>query len=195
MFCVNCGNKLPDDAGFCSNCGAKLTEVKGKSEYTMEELVEDNKVKLSINPTFKFGYEILPLMLFTLMFALFMSALMFIISTKCGIYTLLVALALGLIFLIIETVYTKKLYEKREYCFYNTKVVFKDTFISRTEKEIKYKHIREVSLHQTYFQRMFGLGTIFLYTNAESGMSNGLIIRSIANAREIYAKVKEITKS
>ncbi|WP_294428071.1 zinc-ribbon domain-containing protein [uncultured Treponema sp.] len=32
MFCVNCGNKLDDDAVFCTNCGKKLTADVSKEE-------------------------------------------------------------------------------------------------------------------------------------------------------------------
>jgi hypothetical protein len=42
------------------------------------------------------------------------------------------------------------------------------------------------------YQRLFGLGSIILYTNAESGFGNGICINDLSNSEEIYKKIKEI---
>ena len=39
---------------------------------------------------------------------------------------------------------------------------------------------------------MFGLGTIVLYTNAETGYLGGISINNVENAEEIYKKIKEL---
>ena len=39
MFCINCGNKLPEGSKFCPNCGARiLTEITGAAAETAEVL-------------------------------------------------------------------------------------------------------------------------------------------------------------
>lgn len=42
-FCVKCGTKLSDGAGFCANCGSKVEEVK----EVKEEILEDNSEAVS----------------------------------------------------------------------------------------------------------------------------------------------------
>lgn len=96
--------------------------------------------------------------------------------------------------MIIQSIFTKKQYEKKEYYFYKTKVVYKDNFIDISEKEVKFKYIREVTMRQTFFQRCFGLGTIILYTNAESGMGNGISISNVENVQAVYKEIKDIVK-
>lgn len=41
-FCMNCGQRLPEDAKFCSNCGAATGEVK--SETAQRKVVYDGEV-------------------------------------------------------------------------------------------------------------------------------------------------------
>lgn len=195
MFCVNCGSKLADDAVFCSTCGTKVEDVR-KVEVKnskAEDSFDDNHVNFIVKPTFNFLYEFLPLF-WLIVFALIIGLCVFMFSVEIGTFFTVTLLAILLIGITVYAIWTKKTYEKVEYCFYNTKVIFKDTFINISEKEIKYKHIREISLRQSFLQRMFGIGNIVLYTNAESGISNGLTLMCIQNVNEVYKKVKEIAK-
>lgn len=92
----------------------------------------------------------------------------------------------------ISYIFTKKQYDNYQYDFYKTKVNYKDSFLNLSEKEVKYKYIREVTMRQTIFQRMFNLGTIILFTNAETGMGNGISIINVENVQEKYKKIKEV---
>ena len=47
-------------------------------------------------------------------------------------------------------------------------------------------------MSETLIQRLFKLGTIRMFTNAESGFSNGIFIMNVANSKEVYEKIKEI---
>jgi len=78
------------------------------------------------------------------------------------------------------------------YDFYKTKVIFQDSFLNKSEKEVKYKYIREVGMRQSFFQRFFGLGNIILYTNAETGYANGIMINNVENAEQVYKNIKEL---
>ena len=48
-------------------------------------------------------------------------------------------------------------------------------------------------MRQTFIQRYFDLGSVILYTNAETGLGNGIFIKNISNVQEIYKQIKEIT--
>ena len=186
MFCQKCGTKLPDDAAFCTNCGASMSgEVK-----KTEEKVADKEVQLQVKPTYKTGYMILPYIATIVIFIICMGLPMFAISVGAGMTISLGIIVVMLVIFGISYLFTKKQYKCYQYDFYKTKVTYKDSFLNVSEKEVKYKFIREVTMRQTIFQRMFNIGTIILFTNAESGLGNGISIVNVENVQEIYKKIK-----
>ena len=74
-----------------------------------------------------------------------------------------------------------KQYKHLTYDFYTTKVIFEDSFLNLAKKEVKYKYIREVTMRQSFVQRWFNIGNIVLYTNAETGIGNGIQIINVKN--------------
>ena len=70
--------------------------------------------------------------------------------------------------------------------------IYKDSFINLAEKEVKYKNIREITMRQTFFQRLFNLGTIILFTNAETGFGNGIFINNVENVKDVYNQIKTV---
>ena len=97
----------------------------------------------------------------------------------------------------------KKQYNNLEYNFYATKVEYVDGFLNKEEKELKYKHIREVTMTQSILERLCAIGTIRIFTNASSGDygnnrnnnmngRNGIYIHCVKNVQEQYKKIKEI---
>lgn len=197
MFCRNCGTEIDDTAKFCPKCGKAVVAEK--------EVVEDNIVKLQIKPKFNIGYKILknlsPLiivLIFSLIF-LFPLFTIFIIFPQIllAIIVIIVVCVIGIM------VIDKKQYDNMEYNFYNTKVEYKDGFLNKEEKELKYKSVREVTMTQGILERMFGLGTIRIYTNASSAVYsqgshtnmqgiNGIFIHCVENVEEQYKLIKQI---
>lgn len=82
---------------------------------------------------------------------------------------------------------------EQNYTFYNDRVVFRDSFLNVSEKELKYKNIREIAKRQTFIQRYFNIGNIVLFSNAETGFTSGVFMINIENVDDVYRKVKEIT--
>lgn len=187
MFCEKCGTKLPDNAEFCTNCGEKVGGIINKTQK-----VADTEIQLKVKPYYSFGYMVLPTLIGLLICALFMSFIMGMVSSTVGLITFLISLVVIAIILGIKVGINKKQYENYTYDFYKTKVIYKDSFLNMSEKEVKYKYIREVTMRQTFIQRFFNLGTIILFTNAETGYGNGICIVNIQNVQETYKKIKEI---
>lgn len=187
MFCSKCGNQLDDNAKFCDKCG---TPTNGAAK--VEEKVPDNECVLSVKPTFNILYFMFKpiviiaiFLIFSLIgsfagggFSVFLSGLIIslIIFVICGI---------PMLFKIIQ-------FKNMEYSFYKTKVIYRDSFLNQAEKEVKYKYIRECVLVRTLVDRIFGYGRVTLYTNAESGFANGIMIPYLKNSNEIYKQIKEL---
>ncbi len=188
MFCERCGAQLLDTADFCTNCGANIM----KNAKMTEQNIPDTEILLSVKPTFSFGYKVLPFLISWSIVIVIYSLIMSRISVEIGIFMAVVCFIILALVLGIKTVVNKKQYNSYSYDFYRTKVIYKDSFLNLSEKEVKYKYIREVTMSQTFMQRYFNIGNIILFTNAETGLGNGIFIVSVANVQEIYKNIKSI---
>lgn len=190
MFCEKCGSQLPDNAAFCTNCGASINGVVNSTEKIL-----DNEVQLNVKPTFSLGYMTIPTIIIYWSIAIILAIILGILESRIATATIVVAIFGFIIYGLfggIGLLFKKKQYDNYSYDFYKTKVVFQDSFLNKSEKEVKYKYIREVAMRQTLFQRFFNLGNIVLYTNAETGYGNGIFIVNITDVQETYKKIKTI---
>jgi len=189
MFCQKCGSKLDEGSRFCEKCGAKLDAKENVK-------IDDNDVVLNVKSTFKTLYASIGLILFLVI--MLVICLLAIVGTNSingieiamgvmGGVTLFTAIPWIIIMFI-----NKLQYNKYHYDFYKTKIIYRDSFLNITEKEVKYKFVREIVYTQTFVQRFFNIGNIMIYTNAESGFANGILIRSVENVKDVYDKVKKV---
>ena len=189
MFCEKCGTQLQDNAQFCTNCGTKLF---GENIKVTTEKVPDTDIQLRVQPTFKLGYMVLPSVIGFGIFILFFSLIIGAISILAGIGAFFISTLIMFIILGIKVVINKKQYDNYCYDFYKTKVIYKDSFLNLSEKEVKYKYIREVTMRQTFIQRFFNIGNIVLFTNAETGFASGIFIINVENVQDVYRNIKSI---
>ena len=197
MFCRNCGNELAEDVKFCNKCGASVDgEVKPK-----EKKVEDKIVKYQIKPDFKWGYKLITTLGYALLIVLIALGYSLEIILEEVPELAMIIIGVAVVISLIKLFFENVQYKNLEYNFYTTKVQYKDGFLNKEEKELKYKFIREVTMHQNILERMFGIGTIRLFTNASSGygyggrrgnMLNGINIHCVDNVSEQFKKVREL---
>ena len=195
MFCEKCGAKLEEEALFCTKCGAKISEKIQEKPNTQK--IEDKEVQLTVKPAFKFAYLVLPSLILWLIIIVFMSEIIELAASEDGVSGVGmivggIGLAIVILLIAIKVAFQKTQYKKLTYDFYKTKVLFEDSFLNLAQKEVKYKYIREVTMKQSFIQRWFNIGNIILYTNAETGMDNGINIKNVENVKQIYNKIKEI---
>ncbi len=203
MFCKNCGTEISEEARFCPKCGTEISGVKAQKN---KEIKEDGTVKFQLKPKFNWGYKIITVVALTLLWVIIIAfwlseslvELLILFPTLPQIVIAIVAL-----YIVIKLVFEKLQYDALEYNFYTTKVEYKDGFLNKEEKELKYKYIREVTMSQNILERIFNIGTIRIFTNASSGTTynskhnnmygkNGLGIHCIKNVKEQYQKIKEL---
>ncbi|HAB66234.1 MAG TPA: hypothetical protein DCE23_02585 [Firmicutes bacterium] len=188
MFCERCGTKLPDTADFCTNCGNSIV----KSAKVAEQNIVDTEIQLRVKPTFSFGYMVLPSLIIYSVLIIIFSLMFCMMSVIAGIVIALICFILLALILGIKTAINKKQYDSYSYDFYKTKVIYKDSFLNLSEKEVKYKYIREVTMRQTFVQRYFNIGNIILFTNAETGFGNGIYIMNVEDVQDVYKNIKSI---
>lgn len=189
MFCERCGTQLPDTAQFCTNCG---TSIGGEVKRPTVEKIPDTEIQLRVQPSFKFGYMVLPSLIIYGIMILIFSLMMGAISAGVGLVIFLVCSVILALILGIKTALNKKQYDSFCYDFYKTKVIYRDSFLNLSEKEVKYKYIREVTMRQTFIQRYFNIGNIILFTNAETGYGNGIYIMNVENVQDVYRDIKSV---
>ncbi|MBO5141738.1 MAG: PH domain-containing protein [Clostridia bacterium] len=188
MFCSKCGNFLEDTAKFCDKCGNPTGVANMAVNNVVKEKIVDNEPVLVVKPKFK--------ALYFMMASIITSIILILIITICslgeGFFISLIVAAVILGVAGINVLFKKMQIKNMEYAFYRTKILYKDSFLNQTEKEVKYKHIREALLSRTVTDRIFGFGRIILFTNAESGFGNGILIPFVENSQETYNRIKDL---
>lgn len=200
MFCSDCGAKVEKGTKFCSSCGSSLSNKENSKEVSK---VVDNEVKYQLRPKYNFIYKTLS----NIPGAIILAFILIVISSLVFGLTIYKALFLTVLFLLViiisGTITDVLQYKNLVFNFYLTKVEYVDGFLSKVEKTVKYRNIREVFYSQTIVERILGLGTIKIITNATvgyyeenanhvSGGGNGIYIHCVPNVKEQYEKIKQI---
>jgi len=102
----------------------------------------------------------------------------------------------------------KKLnYGRTEYRFFPDHVEFEEGFFSVNKKIIRFADVRELTLHKGIFQRIYGLGTIYLATVATGSFQNfnafralgfgnvsasGVSVRDISDPDQTYERIRRL---
>lgn len=200
MFCRKCGAEMSENAKFCPKCG------NAREEHVQEKrVIEDNNIRIQLKPKFNVLYKLIKNIGYAFVYVFFI-CLCFTNLYKLWIVfpsTIVTTIAIIAIYIIIKMVFEKIQYDDIEYNFYATKVEYKDGFLNKEEKELKYKFIREITMTRNLLERFCGIGTIRIYTNASSNMynrnkhnsmkgKNGIVIHCINNVEEQYKAIKQI---
>jgi uncharacterized membrane protein YdbT with pleckstrin-like domain len=98
-------------------------------------------------------------------------------------------------------------YARAEYRFFDDHLELEEGFFSVNRKEVRYSDVKEITLHKGFFQRMCGLGTIYLATLATGstresnpfsslGFGNvsasGVSVRDIRDPDREYERIRAV---
>lgn len=214
MFCKNCGTEISEQTKFCPKCGNAVMNNK-ESQISKKE---DNLLRLSFKPKFNLLYKILTIIGTGAIFFLVVvfpfigqyGETMSEINQTAGyeVYSKgnsagVVMLIVFILYLFISLIVSKMQYDNIRYDFYGNRVEYIDGFLNRERKELKYKYVREVTMSQNVLERLCGIGTIKISTNAFSGSNstrshnsmrgmNGIFIHCVEDVEEQYKIIKQI---
>lgn len=203
MFCSQCGKETADDAKFCANCGAPITTTKaapGREPDSEEPL-------LVLRPRF-IGWvttlSLLPIQLFmTIWGALFLGGFSRLAVEGFDLplppWVTFVFFGCLFFFGIPLIVYSakKKTYAQTEYRFFRNRLEYAEGFWTAENKTIKYDKVTETAMRRGIIQRKYGLGTIFLSTQATGFQKgrvamSGIRIRDIEQPEKVYEAVEKM---
>jgi uncharacterized membrane protein YdbT with pleckstrin-like domain len=98
-------------------------------------------------------------------------------------------------------------YSRTEYRFFTDRLEFEEGFFSINKKVINFRNVKEVTLRKGIFQRIYGLGTVYLATLATGSTSranpfvalgfgnvsaSGIMVRDVLDPDEMYEKVRRL---
>lgn len=136
MFCEGCGTKLLDNAEFCINCGNNIKNID------LNKKIDDTEIQLRVQPSFKFGYMVLPsLIIYSVAILIYGVFLWWLVNLIISVVAILIGLVILSVYIGIKVAINKKQYANNTYDFYKTKVIYEDNFLNISEKEVKYKNI------------------------------------------------------
>ncbi len=194
MFCKNCGLEMDSNAKFCSKCGTP----RSMEQPQVRKVIEDNNIKFQLKPKFNLIYDFIINSLYVLCYG----AILIIYAYTFNLWVIMISIIV--IITSIKTLLDKKQHDSLEYNFYATKVEYKDGFFNKEQKELKYKYIREITMSQNILERICGIGTIRIFTNASNYqyniyrnrnreiIKNGIYIHCVDNVEEKYKIIKQI---
>ena len=207
MVCENCGTLLDVNDLFCPKCGKKRSlNVKNFEDF----------IEYQIKPKFILEYETLKSLLIIaflifIIYFLFENYLYIRIRNFSFLTLVFLLFCIVIIFTVIRLIIIDKEYKSSKYVFYKTRVEYKNGFLNKEIKKIKYKNIREIAMNQNILERLFNIGTITIFTNASTYKvnsrdyqrnrhnrilgKNGIYIRSVYNVNKKYQIVKSIIDS
>lgn len=182
MRCKMCGAELKKEGELCNNCMNKVLKE--------EEKRSDNVKVYEFKRKFVFGYQ-LSQHIESLIIAIIVCAVLILTASQflieSIIFLVLVILAETFIFL-----YDRYKINHSKCTFYMTKFVYKRiVFFKEKNIEISYSDVKELSYNQTRFEKIFGIGTIYIKTSSKNLLEKHIYIDSIKNIDKVFNDIKE----
>jgi membrane protein YdbS with pleckstrin-like domain len=98
-------------------------------------------------------------------------------------------------------------YARTEYRFFSDRLEFAEGFLTIVKKVVRFTDVKEVSLRRGVLQRMCGLGTVYLATQATgapqegnpfsplrfgSVSTSGIVVRNIPDPEKNYERIRDL---
>lgn len=179
MKCRICGVRTQNNEDICEKCYEEENSKKTKE-------VKSNKVLLDLKRKYKIKY-----MLFKSWEVFFILILAGIMTGKVLGFIVCLLLLLGVECLLLG--YEKRKSKATKCKFYKNKVEYSCDFgLSKIERKINYKDLDTVNYNQTFVQKLFDFGDIYIYAKKGNLLTTGIEVKNVANLKENIIKINEI---
>lgn len=215
--CTHCHTQAPDTQRFCGSCGQALIPPAATSSPSSSSSSGASlgmhwlsggppAPLLAVKPQYHLHLQLVPGLLMGLFMGLWgagfmggisMALLEFLDKTQL-IHPWLLFAGCGAAFLVLTpmvmTVACWLVYRRTEYRFYAEHLVYVDGFLTRQEKQVDYRQIRETAFTQGILQQGAGVGNIKLLTSATSANA-GITLRDIPDAQRVYRQLQQLMQT
>lgn len=174
MKCRICGTQTQNNENICEKC------------YEETEGTKENKVLFDLKRKYKIKY-----LLFKTWEVFLVLILAGIMSGKVSSFILCLALLLIIecIILILE----KRKAVATKCKFYINKVEYSCNFgLNKIDRKINYKDLDSINYNQTFIQKLFNFGDVYIYAKKGNLLTTGIEIKNVSNLKENIDKINEI---
>ena len=182
MRCKMCGAELKKEGELCNNCMNKVLKE--------EEKRNDNIKVYEFKRKFVIGYQ-MSQHIESLIIAIIDCAVLILTASEFFVESI-IFLVLVILVEIFIFLYDRYKINHSKCTFYMTKFVYKKIVLFREKKiEISYSDVKELSYNQTRFEKIFGIGTIYIKSSSKNLLEKNIYIDSIKNVDKVFQDIKE----
>ena len=124
-----------------------------------KRLFGDNSIRAQLKPEFNVPYKVLTNTFEAVIYVLIFGMLFTYMCMPWYVYLFAIILVV-----VVKMMRQKEQYKSIEYNFYATRLEYKEGFYNR-ERLLEYECIREIVMTQNILERLFGIGTIRIFTD------------------------------
>ena len=99
-----------------------------------------------------------------------------------------------LVIWVIAYFWKKKTLENTQYKFYSDKVEYFEGFLVRNRKTVSYRKVTNVGQKEGIFERIFGLGSVYLDTAGSSKKGHEVGMHYLEDPNKVYDAVTELVR-
>lgn len=177
MKCRICGKNVENNNDLCKDCVNNAEE---------EKVAKSKSEVLTIKRKHLLKYEFLRYFYLYVIFILAGA----MTEKSSGMILSLILLLFTVGFLLF---WNKRISRATTCKFYSRKIDFKCKFwIIDRQREILYKNLDSVNKEQTFLQKIFDLGNIYIYAKKGNLLTTGIEIKNVPNFKKTYEKINEL---
>lgn len=153
-------------------------------------LTTDEHVEIHLHPHWK--AMVRPVFFLVVILAAIGVAWFFLPDKGWSTIALLVLGGIGLVFILVLTVWPWLKWRTTHYVFTNERVIMREGVFSRVGRDIPLNRINDVSFQHSFFERLLGCGTLTIESAGERGQ---VVLTDIPHVEQTQSRLYELTEN
>jgi len=163
VHCPNCNQVNPEGGRFCTYCGAPLSST---SQSLAKEIAGDEEIRFVLRPSLIF---VLARYTVSILLTLAAGGIYWVVDQRrpniLPWWSVLIVAAV----LFIPAIYRHILRQREVYTLTNHKIEFTYGLIAKLRRNIPLRNVQDVTVTQSVFERLLGIGDIVIDSAAQGG--------------------------